>query len=326
MSDITIRKKLFKYKEFHSTFARPYMSLDSNQMLLVEELNCKIMSGKVSFECVPCLCGSRIFDLIASVDRHLMLQNTVLCTECGLIQSNPRMTTDEYANFYSSDFYRKCYESGDYRSLYENKYTPKEGRHIFDEINKAKDITSSISVLELGAGGGWNLLVFKNAGAEVSGLDYSSNLVSLGRSHGINMMQGSVNEISGVFDVIIINHVLEHFLNPIESIKQLIRHLKKDGVVYIGVPNIVNFSMGQIQNAHTYYFDPDTFKHYCAISGLNMVRFGVAEDVHMFGIFQAGEGDVVTISLKGHYKKMHNHIKNMMLKHYIKRFFLKRSI
>ena len=104
------------------------------------------------------------------------------------------------------------------------------------------------------------------------------------------MQPGSVDSLEGEYDLIIMNHVLEHFNNPIATLKKVIKHMKVDGYLYIGVPNILNFSLMQLQNAHVYYFSPKTFRYYCAHAGLSPLVVGQQGDtVHMYGIFQPHE-------------------------------------
>ena len=143
----------------------------------------------------------------------------MLCRKCGLILLSPRMIEKEYSKFYSSDFYRLCYEGENYLEICKRKYSIHTGQHIFDEISKVKAIDSRTSVLEFGAGGGWNLLPFIKAGGKCTGIDYSHELVELGKLYGINMIHGGIEDIKGNYDIIILNHVLEHFLNPIKSLK-----------------------------------------------------------------------------------------------------------
>ncbi|MFH1594000.1 MAG: class I SAM-dependent methyltransferase [Candidatus Omnitrophota bacterium] len=313
-------KKILPYKEFHSTRQASYMCLDKGQGDLVKNFNEEVLRGDVRLEYVPCLCGSEEFELVASVERHLMLQKTVLCRKCGLMQSNPRMTPGEYARFYSSDFYRRCYDSDNYLSRYEQKYTNRTGQHIFDEISKVKKIGPEVSVLECAAGGGWNLIPFLEKGAGVAGIDHSPSLVSLGREHGIDMSQGDVERIKGDHDVIIINHALEHFLDPVDSLKKIILHLKTGGLLYIAVPNIMNFCMGQLQNAHTYYFDPETLNHYCSLAGLRRLTHGPAQTIHMFSIFEISAGSCDGQDLANHSEEVSSYLRNMMIKHYTKKF------
>lgn len=312
--DIKIRKKIFPFKEFHSP-SKPYLNVSHSQLMLIKEFNDKVKNGSIEFESTPCLCGCAVFDLIASVDRHSMLQKTVLCTRCGLIQSCPRMSKGAYSDFYSSDYYRKSYESDEFRSLYRKRYCRSTGQHIFDEIDKIKKINSSISVLEIGAGGGWNLLPFIAAGAKVLGIDYSPSLVSLGLEYGINMVNGSIDDIDEMFEVIVINHALEHFLNPVESLKGIKKHLKGGGLIYIAVPNIFNFGIDQLQNAHTYYFDHKTFAYYCSMSGLRLISFGPAQNIHLFGIYAVDNTNHPDKDLSGHFYEVYKHLKKVRFRY-----------
>lgn len=317
-NNINLKKRIFSFKQYHSA-SEPCLDLSGFQKGLIEEFNKNVESGKIKFESVPCICGNSSFDLISSVDSYSMLQKTVLCTKCGLIQSNPRMTEEEYKKFYSSDIYRNCYESKDYLRIGEGKYNEKTGRHIFDAIDKTVKIGSGVSVLEIGAGGGWNLIPFKSADAKVSGVEYSRSLVSLGREHGITMIEGGIDKIEGTFDVIIINHVLEHFLDPVSSLKRIVAHVKKDGVIYIAVPNIFNFSFADIQNAHTYYFDPKSFVYYCTAAGLKLMKFGKAQEIHMFGLFGIGKESEAGIKLDRHYEEVYSYLMSVKRRHALKR-------
>lgn len=301
---ITIIKNLLPLKEFHDS-QMPAEDLSDEQLRIIGDFNAQITKGEIEFESVACLCGNLEFDLIAAVDAKSFKQNTVICRKCGLIQSNPRMTQNEYKNFYASDFYRSSYEDFSFPvDLYKRRYVAKTGQHIFDEISKRKDINSQTSILEIGAGGGWNLLPFIERNASVQGLDYSPNLVKLGKEFCISMIQGGIDSVVGEYDIIILNHVLEHLPDPISSLRSATKHLRKEGIIYIAVPNILNFSFGQLQNAHVYYFTPETFIHYCTKAGLTLQEFGSAQKIHMYGIFAGGHSDSDDLDLSNHYKRM----------------------
>jgi 2-polyprenyl-3-methyl-5-hydroxy-6-metoxy-1,4-benzoquinol methylase len=309
------KKKLVK----HSSSG--HKNLPESRAQSVRDFNRRIQNGEIQLEATACLCGSRDSEPLSSVDRYGFLQDSVLCKRCGLISLNPRLTEAEYAKFYSSDLYRKCYEGENYVEEYKKrKYRPETGQAIFDEIVKFKPSLKNLSIIEIGAGGGWNLLPFLNTGANVTGLDYSPSLVELGREYGINMQQGGIQAIQGQYDVIILNHVLEHFLDPIASLKSIMAHLKDGGIFYIAVPNILNFGMGQLQNAHVWYFSPKTFVHYCGVAGLKMMASGRAAKYHMFGVFEKGPvARQQADDLKGHYQDMRKIIKKVEAKAFVKK-------
>ena len=61
------------------------------------------------------------------------------------------------------------------------------------------------------------------------------------------------------YDLIILNHVIEHFIDPIEKLLQIKALLNQGGLLYLGLPNIQSYGIGQIQNAHYWYFSPLNF-------------------------------------------------------------------
>src|ERR1039458_2116410 len=93
---------LLPFDELHVP-GKPSMPCTEDQLQHVNKFNLNVEGGRIAFESVPCLCGSCDFTLLASYDRYAMRQSTVVCVGCGLIQSNPRMTPQAYADFYSSD-------------------------------------------------------------------------------------------------------------------------------------------------------------------------------------------------------------------------------
>jgi 2-polyprenyl-3-methyl-5-hydroxy-6-metoxy-1,4-benzoquinol methylase len=312
-SNISFKKSLILSNDFH-VLCKPFLPLSKAHRGVINNFNSRVKDKSFKFESIPCLCGNITFDSLALVDRYSMLQQTVICTKCGLIQSNPRMTQESYSRFYSSDMYRKCYdfENFENKNKYEEIYTIAYGKDIFNEINKIRHIDRSIAVLEFGAGGGWNLLPFTDKKANVLGIDYSPALVKLGKNHGIPMVMGGIDEVHGRFDVIIINHVLEHILDPVVFLKKITKHLNNNALVYISVPNILNFGIRQIQNAHTYYFTFNSLQYYCSKANLQMVKKGIADRVHLFEIFKLSKkDDFEQIFLKKYPNFLKDHSKMM---------------
>ena len=246
--------------------------------------------GELTYELLPCLCNQQAFDELLTHDRYGLWNPVVICKKCGLLQNNPRLTTEEYSKFYSSDEYRLLYEGETFSGKSKERY--KESNHIFNDLVPIMKKRGLNTILEIGCGGGWNLIPFKNSGYRVAGIDYSKELTKLGRSYGLNIRQGSISSLSEVqdkYDVIILNHVIEHstdFLNDMNLIKQ---RMNENSVLYIGVPNIDNWHLGQFQNAHVFYFTPRTFLHYMGECGLKEITFGSAQKIHMYGIFKIAQ-------------------------------------
>ena len=87
------------------------------------------------------------------------------------------------------------------------------------------------------------------------------------------------------YEVIILNHVLEHILDPLEALHKIHVLLREDGLLYLGVPNIQNYDIGQIQNAHYWYFSALNFSKLINTANFNLLEFSDA-DIHMYFISQ----------------------------------------
>jgi 2-polyprenyl-3-methyl-5-hydroxy-6-metoxy-1,4-benzoquinol methylase len=277
----------FKFFDSH-----PVVSMSRFQLEMVESFNEEVRNTDDFFEEVPCLCGFEEFDVIASNDRYGLTQQTVMCRSCGLILSNPRMTAAATEKFYESDRYRAIYEGDQVEQISKQKWEqPKESNNytfeIFSHVERNFSLTPSTEILEFGAGAGSNLRSFVEADLKITGIDYSPQAVEIGRRYGVNMVCGGLEVIRGKYDIILINHVLEHFLDPIGSLKRLKEHLKEDGIMFIAVPNISFFNMVQIQNAHAYYFVPENFKYFVSAANMRMIDSGPAQEIHMYGIFKS---------------------------------------
>jgi 2-polyprenyl-3-methyl-5-hydroxy-6-metoxy-1,4-benzoquinol methylase len=70
------------------------------------------------------------------------------------------------------------------------------------------------------------------------------------------------------FDVLTMYHTLEHLPNPVEQLKRVRTLLSPDGLLVVEVPNHDDWLLGWLsayadfyyQEAHAYYFTPDTLK------------------------------------------------------------------
>jgi SAM-dependent methyltransferase len=242
---------------------------------------------------VACLCGSERTSKLFGKDRHGLTSPTVVCRQCGLVYTSPRPTEAFMQEFYRSDAYRYFYEGAnghDYLAELAGKYADDNFIH-----STCRTYLAGLSdkrrprVLEVGAGGGWNLQPFLTD-CDVVGFDYSPMLCEMGRQRGINLLEGGLERLDSLeagFDLIIANHVIEHFFDVVAAIKAMASKLAPNGLLYIGVPDIAFHDISQIQNAHNYYFTQGTLGHYCAVAGLAAIAGGKdASNLHQFALFR----------------------------------------
>lgn len=120
-------------------------------------------------------------------------------------------------------------------------------RIIFREAEKVLERANSISavkskrLLDFGSGKGLFLAVAKESGWRGLGIETAKDRADFAREkYRVEVRQefyagGKIEE--GNFDMITLNHVLEHLPDPLSLLKELVdSNLSKDGLVYIEVP------------------------------------------------------------------------------------------
>jgi 2-polyprenyl-3-methyl-5-hydroxy-6-metoxy-1,4-benzoquinol methylase len=93
------------------------------------------------------------------------------------------------------------------------------------------------SVLDFGCGPGW-MLNSLNGNFQKVGVENSKLAREQAGKH--FDVYPSIIDIPVNFDLIIINHVIEHLLNPIETMIELCRLLAPNGRIVVGTPNFTS--------------------------------------------------------------------------------------
>ena len=251
-----------------------------------EHFNQKIKSGEISLTQSPCLCGLETDVGLFEHERFGFIHKTVICKFCGLIRNNPRPSEDFYSEFYQNDDYRLLHEGKHFREKALRRF--KNSTFIFDKIEQLRLLQDIDHVFEFGCGAGWNLSKFAIAEKNVVGLEANATLVELGQEKGLDVQVGSfvdLDKIENPVDLLILNHVLEHFHDPVDKLKRLRAMVRADGYIYIGVPNLDNFHFGQFQIAHLYYFSSRVFLAYMETLNLELIDKG-KDAIHQYAIFR----------------------------------------
>lgn len=257
--------------------------IKDSQMKFITQINKKIRSKEYQFESISCtICKSEDFDILSEKDKFGLLHSVKICKECGLVQTNPRLTQDSYAKFYDIE-YRA---SGMGKSLSKEKFflrQKKRGWRIHSYLEKI--LGHSIEnkfIVEIGTGAGGILQFFKEKNNRVLGIDLGSEYIKYGKSMGLDLKTGTIDLLENEKqkpDIVIYSHVLEHTTNPVEDLKKLKRHLTSNSIVYIEVPGIkfLDFSYKQdfleyLNFAHTYHFTLETLNNCLKKAGFNMIN------------------------------------------------------
>lgn len=133
------------------------------------------------------------------------------------------------------------------RELYFREQAQTTSKYVIPFISGVKQVTSSISVLEIGCGEGGNLLPFLEAGcARVTGIDISEHKIgnalryysSIPGGESVEFIAADIYDCAdaGKFDLVMMRDVLEHIHDQARFIGFVKRLLARDGVLFIAFP------------------------------------------------------------------------------------------
>lgn len=158
------------------------------------------------------------------------------CKNCSLGITSPRPVLEKLGSYYQSDEYisHSGKTSGGIGQIYKvarNFALNWKARII--SIEKAEK-----TALDFGCGTGEFLNTLKNKGWKIEGVEPSNSARQKAESITGQKINNSIEHLSGKqFDVITAWHVVEHVPDLPETIQHLKALLKKDGTIFIAVPN-----------------------------------------------------------------------------------------
>lgn len=194
----------------------------------------------MSFKVENCfLCnGTSLKALYKTRDRHYGISGEytiVQCAQCRLVFLNPMYQDNELAVLYPRTYY--AYQDNRRRSGFKDVFKKMLG---FVVHTKDPHFPSPGRVLDLGCGSGWFLSEMKIQGWQVKGVEPSAAAVEFAISHDLDVFCGTVEQANlppEYFDYVRSNHSFEHITKPHETLDEIRRILKPNGLLMIGVPN-----------------------------------------------------------------------------------------
>jgi len=146
---------------------------------------------------------------------------------------------------------------------------------LFEYWNNARTFNHLRSIhlpgrrlLEIGVGSGSFLGYMRDRGFDVVGCDLSESICKrVTDKYQVFIHHGHVWDIPeiGRFDIVVMNHVLEHTSNPVNFLTCVKNKLNKSGVVHIAVPNINCWEAhlsgwNSYEPYHLLYFNPQSLR------------------------------------------------------------------
>lgn len=96
-------------------------------------------------------------------------------------------------------------------------------------------------LLDVGCGNGSFMQVARGCGWDVVGIDPDPKAVAHALGQGLRVIQGDIEHFEGaseIFNVITLNHVIEHLHDPVAVLKACYRLLKPGGSLWLETPNV----------------------------------------------------------------------------------------
>ncbi|MFC1621902.1 class I SAM-dependent methyltransferase [Patescibacteria group bacterium] len=193
----------------------------------------------------------------------------VSCTGCGLVKTKQKGS--DISNYYTDTSY---YAKGD--SCF-NKI-----KKLFATITKVyliERFKRGGKLLDVGCGDGKVLELFDNGNWKLYGIEpYGKPKNARATIHHVPFENTKLPD--DTFDVITLWHVFEHIINPNLVLRELNRILKKNGLLFLSIPNVESFSAKLFKNnwfalyppVHIFHYSIDTIAKVLEKSGFEVKK------------------------------------------------------
>ena len=185
------------------------------------------------------LCGEGSERVVFDKIRNNKTYSAYECSTCKVWFTHPTPSLGELSLFYST---------GNYRAETGKRFVPILEKVIhFLTVRKRNRIKSYVKrgrILDVGCGRGLFLNIMDQDGWQVTGHEFDNKSAAYAiNNYGIDVYTGPLDGKfeDESFDVVNINHVLEHIEKPGETLSECHRILKKGGLLVVAVPNIDSF-------------------------------------------------------------------------------------
>ncbi len=215
-----------------------------------------------------------------------------ICAGCNLRWLSPRPTLEEYDKIYTDKFYF----GGDQSVESISELSIIRGPYFRSRVKQCEKIfpRKKLKILDIGSATGAFVHEALTLGHQADGVEVSREAIKkANQKYGIELIHGSINEIKQVdyYDVVHLNHVLEHMPDPNDSIAHCHRFLKNGGLLIIEVPqqflndldrlkSVLKMSKQPEFNAyslhHTYFFSPKALASIIENNGFSVIQLHTA--------------------------------------------------
>jgi 2-polyprenyl-3-methyl-5-hydroxy-6-metoxy-1,4-benzoquinol methylase len=234
------------------------------------------------------LCGESNFvtlfsarDRMHAVEGHFRIQR---CAKCSLIFINPQPTMEELAAHYPRDGYYSLAAEPPKTDVIAKLAVraPRSIAWLLSPLTvflRSTVIVRGGRLLDVGCGAGHFVRLARELGMDAWGVE-----PSLDQSPDPQIFAGTLEAAqypNDYFDVITINHVLEHVSSPTETLRELRRVLRPGGVLVVAVPQTDSLAYWLFGK---HWVQLDVPRHLYAFSVRTLRRYAEKEDLRILTV------------------------------------------
>ncbi len=185
----------------------------------------------------------------------------VRCLDCGAVYADTPGTQADYDRYYT-EF-----------SRYEDAATASGGADNEADARRLEDTAAwlaerignkDMSIVDVGCGNGGLLQALSRRGySALAGIDPAPRCVERLNSTGFSAYRGHLGNLPGtcgVYDLVILSHVLEHVVDVTEALRAAYSLLRPGGKIYIETPDASRYHLDGFPPF--YFFDPEHINHF----------------------------------------------------------------
>jgi 2-polyprenyl-3-methyl-5-hydroxy-6-metoxy-1,4-benzoquinol methylase len=186
------------------------------------------------------------------------------CQLCGIVFLPLQSSAAEYARQMETEFFSDGFAArhNGWQARFDHWKAHQTLRRLHRFVHTGR-------LLEVGVGSGVFLNAASLAGFDCTGIEASRHLADhVRRAYKLPVVQGYLEDFGPAtrqpcFDIIVMNHVLEHMPDPKAMLRRISALLNKGGILHISVPNVAAWEATlpgwtSYEPYHLYYFSPAT--------------------------------------------------------------------
>lgn len=250
-------------------------------------------------KCPICKSGDKdeIFELnCGNFDGSFLYKNAriISCKECGHIYN--KLNAVQYDGLYK--YYNQEYSSnnlssksyGGDRPGSNDSFSLRRYKNLYKLLKKY--IKINYRILDGGcATGGFMNFLSQSGFNNLFGIDFSRKYIDVAKKQGLKVKLGSVENIpykSNSFDLVVIDQVLEHLINPSRTFSEAKKVLSPEGLLCISVPDAARYKKNRffdfywfLLREHIQHFDLSHLKLLGRLNGFELVDYSREESPMM---------------------------------------------